>query len=156
MLKSPWIELGRVNGQAVSVDSIVSLDRFDPEWDSNPTGFGPVIVAGGMDMVAAPVGSNIGVSVLGNAPVPSLPGDFLQVSRSDWEIVILMAQCRSLFKMGGQEWKSALELEKAAIQGCAAENSRIRSMGCFSDILVERGQSQEHDMRRYNVKGDKG
>src|SRR5208337_819937 len=118
MLKTPWIELGRVNGQAVSIDSIVSSDRYSPEWDSNPTGFGPMIIAGGMDFLAAPVGSNIGVTVLGNAPVPSLPGDFLQVSRSDWEAVILIAQCRSLFKMGGQEWKSGLELEKAAIQSC--------------------------------------
>ena len=49
MMKTPWIELGKVNGQAVSLDSIVSQDRYDPDWDSNPTGFGPVIVVGGME-----------------------------------------------------------------------------------------------------------
>jgi hypothetical protein len=156
MLKTPWIELGRVNGQAVSIDSIVSSDRYSPEWDSNPTGFGPMIVAGGMDFLAAPVSSNVGVTVLGNAPVPSVGTDYLQVSRSDWEIVILMAQCRCLFKMGGQEWKSGLELEKQAIQMCAAENSRLRSLGAFSDVLDQRGQAQERSMNRYNVKGDKG
>jgi len=60
MLKSPWIELGKVNNVAVSLDSIVSLDRFDPEWDSNPSGFGPVIVVGGQDFIGAPVGQGLG------------------------------------------------------------------------------------------------
>jgi hypothetical protein len=152
MLKTPWIELGKVNGQAVSIDSIVATDRYSPEWDSNPTGFGPVIVAGGMDFIAAPVGSNIGCTVLGSAPVPVNPTDYVQVSRSDWEIVILLAQCRCLFKMGGQEWKSGLELEKSAIQMCASNNVRLKSMGAFSDILQQRGGQQERDANRYNSK----
>jgi len=156
MLKTPWIELGRVNNQAVSIDSIISADRYDPEWDSNPTGFGPVIVSGGMDFVAAPVNSNIGLTVLGNAPVPTVGTDFLQISRSDADIMFNFAQSRAMFKVAGEEWKQALELEKSAILACANENNRLRSLGAFSDVLVERGQSQERDMRRYNVKGDKG
>jgi len=41
MTKTPWIELGKVNGVAVSLDSIVAMDRYSPNWDTNPTGFGP-------------------------------------------------------------------------------------------------------------------
>jgi hypothetical protein len=156
MLKSPWIELARVNGQAVSIDSIVAADRYDPEWDSNPTGFGPVIIAGGMDFIAAPVGSNVGITCLANAPVPSLPGDFLQVSRSDWEIVILLAQARAAWKQGGEEFKASLELEKAALQMAAAENTRLKSLGAFSDVIDQRGNQQERDMNRFNKRGDKG
>jgi hypothetical protein len=156
MLKSPWIELGKVNGQAVSIDSIVDLDRFDPNWDSNPTSFGPVIVAGGMDWIASPVNSGTGCTVLGNAPILDSTNTYLQVSRSDWDTVLFLAQSRACFKMGGGEWKQALELEKEAIQACAAENSRIRSMGAFSDILIQRGQVQEREMNRFNKKGDKG
>jgi hypothetical protein len=155
MLKSPWIELGRVNGQAVSIDSIVSLDRYNPEWDSNPTGFGPVIVAGGMDLVAAPVGSNVGCTLLGNAPVPSVGTDYIQCSRSDMDIIYDLAQARACFKMGGESFKESLELEKRAIQACSAENSRLRSLGAFSDVLDQRGQVQERSMNRYNVRGDK-
>ena len=152
MMKTPWIELGKVNGQAVSLDSIVSADRYDPDWDSNPTGFGPVIVVGGMDLVAGPVGSGLGMTVLGNAPITTTVGgvDYVQVSRSDWEIVILLAQARSCWKMGGQEFKAALELEKSALQMAAAENTRLRSLGAFSDILDQRGNQQKPDMQRYN------
>lgn len=155
MLKTPWIELGSVNGQAVSVDSIVSADRYDSEWDSNPTGFGPVIVAGGIDFLAAPVGSNIGVTVLGSAPILDSTNTYVQVSRSDWDTVLDIAQCRAAWKQGGDKFKEALELEKRAIQTCAAENSRLRSMGAFSDILLQRGQSQERDMNRYNTANKK-
>ncbi len=156
MLKSPWIELGKVNGQAVSIDSIADTDRYDPEFDSNPTGFGPVIVTGGLDFIGAPVNSNVGITCLANAPVPSVGTDYVQVSRSDWEIIILFAQSRAMFKVGGEEWKQALELEKQAIQGCMAENSRLRSLGAFSDVLDQRGGQQEREMNRYNVRGDKG
>ena len=155
MQKTPWIELGKVNGQAVSIDSIYAMDRYSAEWDSDPNGFGPVIVAGGIDTIACPVGSGIGVTVLGNAPVPSLDTDYVQVSRSNWDTVLDLAQARASFKMAGAEWKAALELEQRAIQSCLAENSRIRSQGMFSDVLIQRGQQQERDMRRYNKRGSK-
>ncbi len=156
MLKTPWIELGKVNGQAVSCDSIVDLDRYDPNWDSDPTGFGPVIVTGGMDWLAAPIGSGVGITCLGNAPVPVNPDDFVQVSRSNWDTILDFAQCRAAWKQGGASFKDALELEKRAILFCASENSRLKSQGCFSDILVQRGQAQERAMNRFNSKGAKG
>ena len=153
MLKSPWISLGKVNNVAVSLDSIVSLDRYDPEWDSNPSGFGPVIVVGGQDFVGAPVGQGIGLTVLGNAPIVDAgTGTWLQVSRSDWDCVILLAQARAAWKQGGAEFKASLELEKAALQMAAAENTRLRSLGAFSDVIDQRGNQQERDMNRFNSK----
>jgi hypothetical protein len=151
MLKSPWIMLGKINGVAVSCDSIADTDRYDPNWDSNPTGFGPVIVTGGPDWIAAPVGSGVGVTVLGNAPIMDSNGN-VQVSRSDWDAVLDLAQARSLFKCGGAEFKAALELEKRALQACMAENVRLKSQGSFSDVLDERGAAQERSMNRYNSK----
>jgi hypothetical protein len=150
MLKTPWIELGKVNRQAVSCDSIADTDRYSPEWDSNPTGFGPVIVTGGIDFFAAPVNCNVGMTVLGNAPVPSVGTDYLQISRSDADIMFNFAQSRAMFKVSGAEWKASLELEKEAIMACSSENVRLKSLGAFSDVLIERGQAQERSMNRYN------
>lgn len=156
MLKTPWAQLGKVNGQAVTIDSIFAADRYDPEWDSNPGGFGPAIIAGGMDFIAAPVGAGIGVTMLANAPILDNTATYIQCLRSDWDAVLDLAQVRATFKLGGEEFQAALDLEKRAIQACAAENSRLRSMGCFSDILVQRAQTQERDMNRYNTKGAQG
>ena len=150
LLKTPWVILGNVTGIATSVDSIAAIDRYMPEWDSNPTGFGPVVVVGGIDFLAAPTGTSTGVTVLGNAPVPVLDADFVQVSRSNWGTVLDLAQSLACFKMGGAEFKEGLELESRAIQACAAENSRLKSTGSFSDILVQRGQAQDRNQERYS------
>ncbi len=150
MLKAPWILLGKVNGVAVTVDSIVASDRFSPEWDSAPTSFGPFIVTGGIDFIAAPTATSTGVTVLGNMPVPSSGTEFLQVPPSDLDVIYDLAQARACFKMGGAEWRAALELEKRAIMACAAENSRLKSTGAFADIFLQRGQAQDRDQNRYN------
>lgn len=152
MMKSPWIELGKINGVAVSCDSIADTDRYDPEWDSNPTGFGPVIVTGGPDWIAAPVGSGVGITCLGNAPITDSTGVYIQCSRSDMDIIYDLAQARAAFKQGGAEFKAALELEKRALQACMAENVRLKSQGNFSDVLDERGAAQERSQNRYNSK----
>lgn len=155
LTKTPWIMLGNVNGVACSVDSLEETDRYSVGWDLNPSSFGPVIVIGGIDFMAAPVNSSIGVTVLGNAPLLDSTGTYLQVSRDNWDTVLDLAQgVFASLKMGGAEWKQALELEARAIKFCAAENSRLKSIGAFSDILLERGQAQDRVQARYNTKGE--
>ena len=155
MLKTPWIELGKVNGQAVSIDSVYAGDRYDIEWDSNPTGFGPVIYTAGIDMIASPVNSSTGCTLLGNAPIPILGTDFIQCSRSNMDTIYDFAQSRALFKSGGTSFTEALELEKKAILACSGENSRLKSLGAFSDVLDQRGFQQERDINRYSSANSK-
>ena len=150
MLKTPWIMLGSVNGVACTVDSIYSSDRFSPEWDSSPSTFGPFVVAGGLDFIAAPTGQSTGVTVLGSMPVPQTGSDYIQVPPSDIDCIYDLAQARACFKMGGAEWQAALELEQRAIMACSAENSRLKSLGSFDDVLNQRGWSQDRDQNRYN------
>ena len=148
--KTPWIELGKIDGVAVSCDSIVDLDRYQPEWDSYPNTFGPVIVTGGTDFIASQVGASTGCTLLANAPFLDSTNTWVQVSRSDADIVFDLAQARAAFKQGSI--KEVLELEKRALEACALENIRLRSLGAFSDLLVQRGQAQERSMNRYNSK----
>jgi hypothetical protein len=169
MLKTPWIMLAKINGVAVNTESIANMDRYMPEWDdgfssltpiSSGGGGGattypialPVIVTGGIDFFAAPTdGSSVGLTVLANAPIPVADADYVQVSRSNWDAVLDLAQTFACFKMGGAEFQSALELEARAIRACAAENVRLKSTGAFSDILLQRGGEQDRDQQRYNT-----
>ena len=41
LLKTPWAMLGKVNGVACDMPSIVEMDRYLPEWDSTPTTWPP-------------------------------------------------------------------------------------------------------------------
>ena len=154
--KTPWIMLGNVDGEVCSVDSLEETDRYSVGWDQNPSAFGPVIVTAGIDTLAAPVGHSIGITCLGNAPLLDVTNTYLQVSRDSFDTVLDLAQSLASFKMGGAEWKQALQLEERAIKFAAAENSRLKSLGSFSDILMERGSSQERAQARYNSpKGEK-
>lgn len=153
--KIPWIMEGKVNGAAVNCDSIFTLDRYSPNWDSTPAKFGPVVVTGGVDFIAAPVGSGIGVTCLANAPIPVNNTDEVQVSRSNFDTILDLAQSLACFKMGGADWQQALELEARAVQACSSENTRLRSFGAFSDILVQRGQQEDRDQNRYNTNNAK-
>jgi hypothetical protein len=150
LLKTPWAMLARVNGVACDMPSIAAMDRYVPEWDSTPANFGPCVVLGGIDFWAAPTGSGIGVTVLANAPVPSADTDYVQVSRSNWDVVLDLAQSLACFKMGGAEFQQGLELESRAIQACAVENTRLKSTGSFADVLVQRGQAQDRNQARFN------
>jgi hypothetical protein len=152
MLKTPWIMLGKVNGVAVSCDSLRDTDNYSVNWDSDPSGFGPVIVTGGIDFLAGPVGSNIGVTVLGNAPITDSSGTYLQIAPSDADVMYNLAQSRALFKCGGSSFKEALALEAEAIKFCAAKNTMLQSSGAFSDVLLQRGQAQERAQNRFNTK----
>jgi len=157
LIKTPWIMLGNVNGVACSVDSLEETDRYSVGWDQNPSSFGPVIVTAGIDTFAAPVGSSIGITCLGNAPLLDATNTFLQVSRDSWDTVLDLAQgAFASFKMGGAEWKQALELEARAIKFCSAENSRLKSTGSFADVLLQRGGSQDRAQARYNAKDKSG
>jgi hypothetical protein len=151
LISTPWIMLAKVTGVAVTTQSIQASDRYSPEWDSTPSTFGPFLVTGGIDFFAAPLGNSIGLTVLGNAPVPVADGDFIQASRSNWDTVLDLAQHLACFKMGGAEFEAAGELETRAIQACAAENSRLKNTGAFADILIQRGQAQDRDQERYSA-----
>ena len=152
MLKTPWVGKANVNNVAVSIDSIYALDQYSVDWDNNPSSFGPVIVAGGIDNIAAPVGQGIGCTVLGNAPiVDAETGTFVQISRPMADSMFDLAQARAMFKVAGAEWKAALEIEKRALQACEAERVRLMSQGAFSDFFDERGRQQERDRNRYNA-----
>jgi hypothetical protein len=156
LLKTPWIMLAKINGQAVTNVSIANADRYSPGWDLNSSAM-PFIVTGGVDFFACPAGGNsIGLTVLGNAPVPVFDDDPVQVSRANWDTVLDLAQVLAGFKMGGEEFQDLQEVEQRAIQACAAENSRLKSTGAFSDILMQRGGAQHREQNRYNTAQAKG
>ena len=156
MQKTPWIMLGSVNGVACSVDSLSDLDQYDVGWDSTPSDFGPVIVIAGVDTFASPVGSSIGITCLGNAPLLDSSGTYLQISRDQWDQVLNEAQFLASVKLGGAEFMAATELDKQFILFCSQENSRLKSTGAFSDVIDQRGGAQDRAQERYSSKSNRG
>ena len=153
MRASNWLVEATINGVPCDTPSLMEMDAFSPEWEDDPAAW-PALVQAGMDFVApcpVPTGSqNVGVSVtlVGNAPVPSLPGDFVQCSRDVFEAILAYAQVLASFKQGGEEFLSTKDLEKNFFGFAMETNKRLAQMGLFTDVARAEGTKQDVEQPR--------
>ena len=144
---TPWIRLASLDGQAADVCAMTDMDRYAPEWDSDPR-FTDSVVFAGIDFLWSPPGYALGLTLLGNAPVPVLDTDYVQVARGDWDAVLSMAQLLATFNVGGAEFEQALSLETVFVKAAAQENIRLEKLGIFSDILNQRAGAEARRQER--------
>jgi hypothetical protein len=151
--KSSWMLLAQLGGIPVDTPSLAEMDQYAPEWDSDPTAVESLVTCG-IDFFAvspvppadAPV--SVFLNVVGNAPIPTVDNDYVQVARDAWDAVLSYAQFLSTFKCGGSEFASAKDLEATFISTAAATNSHLQAMGIFSDVLDAQGHRQERVQER--------
>lgn len=144
MKESNWLVNGRINGYAVSLPSLREMDAFSPEWENNAAAW-PCLVQAGMDFIApCPVAPTTGVScvVVGNAPIPVYPTDYVQVSRDVFDVILDYAQVLACFKMGGEDFMAAKDLEDHFYLAALETNKRLLNLGIFTDLVHSRGQKQ--------------
>jgi hypothetical protein len=166
MQQSNWLLQASVNGFPVDTPGMYEMDAYSPEWQDSTTAF-PTIVQGGMDFLniapnPGPGGAGFGgggfgsggfggtggatasatVTLLANAPLPTLLTDFVQVSRDVFDVVLSYAQRLAAFKMGGEDWNSTLPLEQDFMRAAATTNKRLLDIGIYPDILRNEGKRE--------------
>ena len=151
MRASNWLLTATINGIPCDTPSVRETDAFQPEWENNATAW-PSLVTAGIDFVApCPTASGlVGVSMIlvGNAPVPSLSGDYVQISRDAWDAVLGYAQVLASFKMGGAEFKSTQDLEKDFFLAASETNKRLLNLGLFVDTIRKEGEREDRNQPR--------
>ena len=151
---SPWLLLGTVNGVPYDTVSVTEMDQYSPEWDSNASA--PLmLVQAGPDFVAVsplPAGAaTVGLTVLGNAPIPVADGDTVQATRDVLDAILDYAQHLAAFKQGGAEFAATAGLFQNFAQAATATNDRLTAIGMFRDVLLEEGRAQESAQERYTM-----
>ena len=143
MRKSNWLVQANINGVVVDTPALFEHDSYKVGWQTNAN-LWPALVQAGMDLVAACPGSSqsVNVTLVGNAPIPATPTDFVQVSRDVFDVVLSYAQRLALFKMGGDEWAGGQSLEDDFFRVAAETNKRLMQLGIFNDVLRGQGQRQ--------------
>jgi hypothetical protein len=91
----------------------------------------------------------VGLTVIGNAPIPVADTDYIQASRSVWDAVLSMAQFMAAFKMGGAEFASAAGLESIFVTAAELEGKRLSKLGIYSDILNIRSLAEVRQQERW-------
>jgi hypothetical protein len=147
MKQSNWIIAATLNGIPCDLESMFEKDAFDPEWEGNASAW-PALVSAGMDYVAAcpvPTSGVVGVSavVIGNAPLPVGPTDYVQIGRDQFDAILDYAMTLAMFKTGGQEFAQCKALEGNFYRLAVETNKRLGNLGFFRDELGFQGRRQD-------------
>jgi hypothetical protein len=145
MKVSNWLVSGTINGVPADTVPLKEMDGFNAEWQN--VGTWPTLVVAGMDFIAicpTPATVNgVTVTVVGNAPIPSLDTDFVQVSREVFDLILNYAQVLAAFKQGGEDFLSTKSLEDDFFRAAAQQNKRILRMGLVTDTVHVEGKRQD-------------
>ncbi len=149
MRESNWLVNANINGVPCDTPSLAEQDLYSVEWENN-TGVWPAVIQTGMDFVGVcpGVSQNVGLTLVGNAPILDATGTYVQVSRDDWATVLNYAQRLATFKMGGSDFAQTAEFEQDFYRTAQFTNSRLRDMGLFADMLNTEGERQDKEVPR--------
>ncbi len=152
MREMPWLLQASLNNVPVDTQPLAGADRTNYEWQSRATAF-PELVVGGIDCFAvSPIPTaltTVGMTVVGNAPIPANDAAEIQVPRDVMNAIIDEAQHLALFKMGGAEFNQSMALHKSFVGYAVNQNSRLRESGILSTTIRPPVDRQEEAQPRY-------
>lgn len=152
MKQSNWLLQTLVNGQVSKVTALADMDALAVNWQQSNKNL-PAVIEAGMDFIAPVPGNgvNLGVTMVGNAPIVDPTGTYLQVARDDWDAVLNLSHHTACFKLGNDGFQATLPMLKAFYQFCADRNKRWAEMGIFTKYLRSEGKKQEEASPRWAI-----
>jgi hypothetical protein len=139
----------RINNIPRFLDGVRNGDDFNANWQGKAGAPPRVGYTAGLNLLAFPPidgvigGYSATVSVVGNMPMPATSGDFLQISRDDYDSVLDEAQHIAMFKIGGQEFLASLPLHAAFLKRAALYNSKLAEMGSYARDILEASRIED-------------
>jgi len=158
IVKMPWLLQAQVGQVSVDTPGFKEMDTQCQNWEVNAPE--PVIVVGGVDLIALgpfvtgdPVSTLL--TVVGNAPVPMVDSDPIQLSRDGVDAILAYAQHVAMFKLGGKTFSGTMPLYEQFEAYCRLKNSMYDALGIFRPDMILEGQRQEIDDPRFQAEGEK-
>ena len=152
MREMPWLLEASLNNVPVDTQPVAGADRTNYEWQSRATAF-PELVVGGVDLFAvSPIPAaltTVGMTVVGNAPIPANDAAEIQVPRDAMNAIIDEAQHLALFKMGGAEFHASMALHKSFVEYAVNQNRRLRESGILATTIRPPVDRQKEAQPRY-------
>lgn len=138
----------RFNNKLAQFSSIASLDAAPTmlRWQ-NRTGTPTVLAPIGLNMLACALPpattTSLEVTLVRNAPVPALPGDFIQVPKEHMDSILGYAVHLAMFKIGGQQLAATTHLADMFFALAQERNDKLSSISVFEDDQRLLSQAQE-------------
>jgi hypothetical protein len=147
LASAPALLAARIANVAIQVDSVRAADEFNTGWEAAAPGMPQSALYAGLNLVALtpiPDAGNYSVTatVVENAPVPVVAGDFIQVSRDDLDVIIDYAQHLASFKMGGAEFVSTSPLLERFLAKAAVYGLKLSELGQYTSAITALSQQE--------------
>lgn len=151
----------RVANIPLPIDAITAGDHYNSTWERATPGRPQVAYHAGLNLVAVSPVSDVGpyvltATVVQNAPVPLVDGDFLQVSRGDLDAVLDYAQHLAAFKMGGLEFTATLPLFQRFLASAASYGLKLSELGEYTSVIFAQSQRDAEMHPRFAPASDGG
>ena len=124
----------QVNGTQIPLDTMAALDAARPFWQNKQ---GRPNFAGCLyDIIAlsdVPKNNSYSIScdVVRSAPLPTAPGDFIQVGYEELPYILDFARHILSFKLGGEEFQTSFALYDNVIDGATQRNKILSSQARY-------------------------
>lgn len=150
MLLLPWFLSASIASISVDTPAVQEMDSWLQNWESRQPISDPLVVVGGVDLVAlapfipqgSPTVSSI-LTLIGNAPIPANDAALIQLSRDGVDQVLNYAQHIASFKMGGKDFARTLPLYEQFESYCRMKNRQYAALGTFRPELVSEGNRSD-------------
>jgi len=143
----------RVNNVPIWMDAVRTADEFDVGWQALTEDVPKAAYVAGLNLIALsprpPVvdptnpAISITATVVQNAPLPVADGDFIQVGRDEYDVILDYAQHLALFKCAGFEFTETAQLYARFVRQAAIYNGKLKELGEFKDELYANSHKEE-------------
>jgi hypothetical protein len=145
---APALLAMRIGNVPMQIDAVRGADLYQTTWQAAPTGTPETALQAGLNKVALSPAANAGpysltATVVRNAPVPSVDGDSLQVSRDDIDVILDYAQHLAAFKMGGQEFLATVPLLQRFMKKAEVYGLKLAELGEYTSVIYALSQREE-------------
>lgn len=147
MKVSPAVLYAELDYNVLDIDAVYYADTYRTSWQALANDVPDAVYLAGLNYIAlAPAPDAIELvtlTVLENSPFPTSGAGFLQFGREDYDTLLDYAQHLAAFKQGGAEFQATFPLLQGFIEHCGTYNSKLNTMGEFTDVIYGQSQLQE-------------
>jgi hypothetical protein len=142
---APALLAMRVNNVPAQVSSVRGADLYNTSWQGADPGVPRQVSYSGMNLFAlnppADDGINsvpydLTVTVVENAPIPTLDDDMVQVARDDLDVLLDYCVHIAMLKAGGADFMATMPLFKRFMKQAALYNRKLSEFGEYTDTLM--------------------
>jgi hypothetical protein len=155
MRELPWLLSGSVGSINADTPGFGEMDTQQQNWELTQNETDQTIVVGGVDLVAmapfnvTPATVSTVLTLAGNAPVPLVDADMVQLSKDGVDAVLARAQHVATFKRGGEDFLATIPLLEQFEAYCRTKNSQYAALGIFRPDLLMSGNTQDEGDPRF-------